>query len=80
MDKRWYPVALSAVMVGCGGDTFSGGAPTGGGSSIDGGTPVATGGNPTVFYGVMTMSGGKASALALSASNAGKCVCTMKNE
>ena len=39
MDKLWYPVAVSALVVGCGADVDSGG-------------PAATGGYPDVFYGV----------------------------
>ena len=41
MDKLWYSVAVSALVVGCGGD-------------VDSGSPAATGGFPTVFYGVAT--------------------------
>lgn len=61
MNKRWYPVAFSAAVVGCGGETFSSGAGTGGSSSIDGGTPTSTGGFYGVAYGVMRPSGGNAS-------------------
>ena len=55
MDKRWYPLAFSAVIVGCGGDTQSGDATATGGKSggIDGGTPSASGGNWGVYYGIM---------------------------
>lgn len=45
MDKRWYPVAFTAAMVGCGGD-------------VDKGGPAATGGSPAAFYGVALVSGG----------------------
>ena len=41
MDKLWYSVAVSALVVGCGGD-------------VDSGSPAAAGGFPTVFYGVAT--------------------------
>jgi hypothetical protein len=54
MDKRWYPLACSAIIVGCGGDTQSGDAAGTGGKSggIDGGTPHATGGMWSVYYGI----------------------------
>jgi hypothetical protein len=45
MDKRWYPVAFSVVMVGCSGD-------------VDNGHPGATGGSPAAFYGIMITTGG----------------------
>ena len=45
MDKRWYPVAVSALIVGCGGD-------------VDSGSPAATGGYPAAYYGVSISTGG----------------------
>src|ERR1700690_106637 len=45
MDKRWYPVAFSVAIVGCGGD-------------VDSGSPAATGGLPAAFYGIVISSGG----------------------
>ncbi len=45
MDKRWYPVAFSVAIVGCGGD-------------VDSGSPAATGGLPAAFYGIMISTGG----------------------
>jgi hypothetical protein len=45
MDKLWYPVAVSAMVVGCAGD-------------VDSGNPAATGGYPAVFYGVSIFTGG----------------------
>ena len=45
MDKRWYPVAVSALIVGCGGD-------------VDSGSPAATGGRASVYYGVSVSTGG----------------------
>lgn len=51
MDKRWYPVAVSALIVGCGGDVNSGGTATGGVSGIDTGYPTETGGLFLGFYG-----------------------------
>src|ERR1700690_4210193 len=53
MDKRWYPAALTAALVGCGGSTDNGGtgsAPGAGG--VDAGMPVLTGGMVGVYYGV----------------------------
>lgn len=42
MDKRWYPAAISAVVIGCGGSTFDGnGESTGGEGSSN--TTSATG-------------------------------------
>lgn len=54
MDKRWYPAAIAAALVGCGGTTFEPAAGTGGTlSGIDSGTPHATGGRNIVpYYGV----------------------------
>jgi hypothetical protein len=74
MDKRWYPVALSAAIVGCGGDvdngspTATGGQPnyhygpalSGGATSINSGVPNATGGYPVSYYGVIFITGGTA--------------------
>jgi hypothetical protein len=45
MDKRWYPVAFSVAMVGCGGE-------------VDRGGPSATGGQPYGFYGPLPTSTG----------------------
>ena len=45
MDKRWYPVAVSALIVSCGGD-------------VDSGSPAATGGYSAGYYGVRISSGG----------------------
>lgn len=45
MDKRWYPVAVSALIVGCAGD-------------VDSGSPAATGGYSAGYYGVRISSGG----------------------
>ena len=45
MEKRWYPVAVSALIVGCGGD-------------VDSGSPAATGGRVSVDYGVGILNGG----------------------
>ena len=47
MDKLWYPVAVSALIVGCGGD-------------VDAGSPAATGGQVSVYYGVSVFTGGSA--------------------
>lgn len=44
MDKRWYPVAVSALIVGCGGDVDTGSSTTGGSTGVDAGTPTAMGG------------------------------------
>ncbi len=71
MDKRWYPAALSALVLGCGGsaDNSERGAATGGaagtttggtGGSIDGGAPSATGGMAQYYYGAFMGSGGNA--------------------
>ena len=38
MNKRWYPVAFSMTIIGCGGD-------------VDDGKPAATGGAPNYYYG-----------------------------
>ena len=48
MDKRWYPVAVTALIVGCGGD-------------VDSGSPAATGGQVSVYYGVCVSTGGSPS-------------------
>lgn len=45
MDKRWYPVAFSAALVGCSGE-------------LDKGHPIETGGFATAYYGVMLPTGG----------------------
>ena len=47
MDKLWYPVAASILIVGCGGD-------------VDTGSPAATGGQVSVYYGVSVFTGGSA--------------------
>ena len=68
MDKRWYPLALSISVAGCGGNvddgrpSATGGAPQyhygpafilGGTTSIDAGKPMGTGGmTPVPYYGV----------------------------
>jgi hypothetical protein len=45
MDKLWYPVAFSALIMGCGGDVDTSGSTSSGGSAgVDAGTPTATGG------------------------------------
>jgi hypothetical protein len=41
MDKRWYPVAVTAFAIGCGGD-------------VDSGRPAATGGVSVGYYGPRT--------------------------
>ena len=74
MDKLWYPVAVSALVAGCGGDVDSGnpaatggyptvfyGVATGGVSGIDTGTPADTGGFATVHYGPAIVTGGSTS-------------------
>jgi len=49
MDKRWYPVAVSALIVSCGGD-------------VDSGSPAATGGLYPWFYGPLPIfTGGSSS-------------------
>jgi hypothetical protein len=63
MEKRWYPAAVSALVLGCGGSIDGGepGTATGGTSgNIDGGAPSATGGMMPVYYGVVFPSGGSA--------------------
>ena len=67
MDKLWYPVAVSALIVGCGGDVdTSGPASSGGSTGVDTGTPTATGGFTGMIpvpYGVIPInSGGSSSA------------------
>ena len=61
MDKRWYPAAISALILGCGGSVdnggesgASGGAANGG---VDAGVPSATGGMAQYFYGVFAGGG-----------------------
>jgi hypothetical protein len=77
MDKRWYPLAFSISVAGCGGNVddgrpfATGGAPqyhygpafiSGGTTSIDAGKPMGTGGmTPVPYYGVMLSTGGAAS-------------------
>jgi hypothetical protein len=61
MKKGWYTVAISAVIVGCGGDTDNGSparGSTGGATSINTGHPQTTGGFAAIAYGVMIPSGG----------------------
>jgi len=74
MDNRWYPVAISAVILGCGADV-DGGAPAGtgglpnyyygpligGATSINTGAPNTSGGYPSVYYGIRFLTGGAAS-------------------
>ena len=55
MDKRWYPAALTAVLVGCGGSADNSGGGTGG---VDAGSPMATGSRPNSFYGPKLATGG----------------------
>ena len=47
MDGRWYPVVVSALIVGCGGD-------------VDTGHPDATGGQMAAYYGIRVFTGGSA--------------------
>jgi len=74
MDNRWYPVAISVVILGCGADVdggapaATGGAPNnyygpllGGATSINTGAPNTTGGYPPSFYGMRLPTGGAAS-------------------
>ena len=62
MDKRWYPAALTLALMGCGGSSDSGtGKPGDGG--VDSGTPSATGGMPTVRYGVLLTGGTSSSTI-----------------
>jgi len=72
MDKRWYPTAMTVVLIGCSGNGYAvyGPAPatggntatlsstglTGGSPSIDGGTPSTTGGGNSMG-GMQTMYG-----------------------
>ena len=76
MGKRWYPVAVSALIVGCGGDVDSGspltaggypavfyGVTTGGAPGIDTGTPAETGGVAMVAYGPALVTGGSTSTI-----------------
>ena len=76
MDKRWYTLALSMSVAGCGGNvddgrpSATGGAPqyyygpasiSGGTTSIDAGKPMGTGGMRSVpYYGVILSTGGAA--------------------
>ena len=67
MDKLWYPVAFSALIVGCGGNVDTGSSTTTGGSTgVDTGTPSATGGLTVMIavpYGVIPINtGGSSSA------------------
>ena len=48
MNKRWYPVAFSMTIIGCGGD-------------VDDGKPAATGGMPNYYYGPAIILGGATS-------------------
>lgn len=57
MAKLWYPVAVSALVVGCGGSVDSGSPTTGGVSGIDTGYPTETGGLFLGFYGPPPMGG-----------------------
>ena len=66
MNKRWYPLALSMSVVGCGGSVDNGQpAATGGAPQyhygpafIDAGKPLETGGMTTIYYGVAQYTGG----------------------
>ena len=60
MDKRWYPAAVTAMLVGCGGTAFEPVAGTGGTQAIDSGTPQATGGGLVAYYGVQLTGGASA--------------------
>jgi len=59
MDKRWYPAAIAAALVGCGGSTFEPSAGNGGTApGIDSGTPHPTGGWSSVpYYGIRATGG-----------------------
>lgn len=65
MDKIWYPVAFSVLIVGCGGEVDTDKSSTSGGStSVDDGTPTASGGTAMVLpppYGVLPSAYGGAS-------------------
>jgi len=65
MDKLWYPVAFSALIVSCGGDVDTRGSTSSGGSTgVDAGTPTATGGanfHPPPPYGPIPVSTGGSS-------------------
>jgi len=56
MQKQWYEAALTLAMLGCSGVTDTGGEAQGG-STVDAGSPSATGGMPTVRYGVVVTGG-----------------------
>jgi len=58
MQKQWYPTALTLAMLGCSGTVATGGDGQGG-TSVDAGSPSATGGMPTVRYGIIATGGGK---------------------
>jgi hypothetical protein len=56
MQKQWYEAALTLAMLGCSGVTDTAGQAQGG-TTVDAGSPTATGGMPTVRYGVIVTSG-----------------------
>jgi hypothetical protein len=59
MDKRWYPAAITAVLVGCGGVSDPGGGGNSGGTlGVDAGSPIQTGGMVAYAYGVLRVTGG----------------------
>ncbi len=58
MDKRWYPAAMTALLVGCGGIADTGGGNNGGAADVDAGSPHQTGGMVAYAYGVLRQTGG----------------------
>lgn len=58
---KWYPAAVTLLVIGCGGSTDNGnyapGSGTGGTTPIDSGTPSNTGGSPVYFYGIRPTGG-----------------------
>lgn len=64
MDKRWYPAAMTAVLVGCGGISDTGGSGSYGGTAgVDAGSPIQTGGMVGYAYGVQRATGGASATL-----------------
>ena len=77
MDKLWYSVALSAAVMGCGGEVDTAGSTSSGGSTgVDTGTPIATGGYTVMIpvpYGVIPIiTGGSGNAYGGSSSLGGQ--------
>jgi len=56
MQKQWYPTALTLVIFGCSG-VVENSTQGQGGTTVDAGIPAATGGMPSIRYGMLVTGG-----------------------